>query len=230
MSACNIIIWPHAAVLLTDTKATTEGGIQWNAPKVRTLPWAKLAISVRGYHAALGVFERMISMNAVNYAGAISFIAQNFEKILSAEYDDPAEAHAMRNDLDLYVVGWSDNGPAGFWVSSYQLDRKVQGISQAHISPMVDRDAQRQLAGGDFKAGIPGLMATQAAQHVFVGGWGLVTEVYAVQFRRTRSAGFAHCLPWVRGCSQSRRPRRLRRLVRQMLSARSGWRRWRKVG
>lgn len=179
MSAANIIIWPHAAVLLTDTKATTEGGIQWNAPKVRTLPWAKLAISVRGYHAALGVFERMISMNATNYAQAITFIAENFEAILAAEYEDPAEAHAMRTDVDLYVIGWSDNGPAGFWISSYQLDRKVQGISQAHISPMVDRDAQRQLAGGDFKAGIPALMAAQAAQHVFVGGWGVVTEVRA---------------------------------------------------
>lgn len=176
MSATNVIIYPHAAVLITDTKATTEGGIQWNAPKVRTLPWAKLAFSVRGYHAALGVFERLISMNATNYAQAITFVAENFEAILAAEYEDRAEAHAMRNDLDLYVVGWSDSGPSGFWISSYQAERKVQGIRDCHIAPMVDRDAQRRFAV-DIKAGIPRLMVDQGLQHVGVGGWGIATEI-----------------------------------------------------
>lgn len=64
MSAVNILVNPQRAVLLTDTKVTTEDGVQFHINKTATFPWARMAIAVRGYVGALRVFERVISQSA----------------------------------------------------------------------------------------------------------------------------------------------------------------------
>lgn len=176
MSAVNVLVSPQRVVILTDTKAMTEDGVQFHAKKTATFPWARMAIAVRGYIAALRVFERIISQNANNYDRAVQFLVEHFDEVLAAEYSDPAEAFAMSRDLDLYLCGWGMNGPAAVWISNYQGSRKVERITGCLISPMVGLESQTAFAR-DVMAGMPQLMADQAATHVAVGGWMQVTEI-----------------------------------------------------
>lgn len=176
MTAVNILLQRENAVLFTDTKATNADGLQYNMVKYTLLPWVKMAIAVRGYVGALRVFERVISGNARDYDGAVQFLVEHFDEIRAAEYLDETEAFAMRQDVDVYLVGWGHAGPAAHWISNYRTHGQIQRIDGCHVSPMVDLDAQRRFAD-DVKQGMPGLMADQAAQNPDVGGWMMVTEI-----------------------------------------------------
>lgn len=177
MTAVNVVLYPDRVAVFTDTKATTECGIQYNVQKAAALPWMRTVVAVRGYVGALRVFERLISQNATNYDQALQFIAENWEAILAADYADASEAFAVKQDLDLHVAGWSAAGPAAFWISNYQTDGQVRRIGHCHISPMVDLEAQKRFAA-DVRRNMPALMADQARQHVGVGGWIVAHEVH----------------------------------------------------
>ena len=176
MSAVNVLVSPQRVVLLTDTKVTTEDGIQFHINKTATFPWARMAIAVRGYIGALRVFERVISQHANSYDRAVQFLVEHWDEVLAAEYADPAEAFAMSQDLDLYLAGWGTNGPAAVWISNYQGSRRVERITGCLISPMVGLESQTVFAR-DVVAGMPQLMRDQGATHVAVGGWLQVTEI-----------------------------------------------------
>lgn len=176
MSAVNVVLYPDRVLLFTDTKATTAEGLQYNAVKFAGFPWARMAIAVRGYMGALRVFERALSQNARNLEEAVQFLAEQFATIRAGEYLDATEARAMREDVDVYLVGWGVNGPAASWISNYRTGGKMQRIEFCHISPMVSIEAQRAFAE-EIKTGIIPLMEAQAREQPGVGGWLMVTEV-----------------------------------------------------
>ncbi|MDX3928703.1 MAG: hypothetical protein QHC90_23220 [Shinella sp.] len=177
MSAVNILLHRDRAVLCTDTKATNSDGVQHHVLKYAILPWMRMAVAVRGYVGALRVFERAIAGSATTYEGAVQFLVEHFADVLATDYVDATEAFAMRQDVDVYLVGYGMNGPAAHWVSNYRTNGQVQKIDGVHISPMPDLEAQRRYAS-DPKGGIPRLMADQAAQNPGVGGWMMVTEIH----------------------------------------------------
>ena len=96
MGAVDIIVLPKLVVVLTDIKTTTAESLQYNCMTIATLPYARLAIAVRGHIGALRVFERVLAMNAPAYDQALTFLAENFQELLAAEYIDATEAFAMK--------------------------------------------------------------------------------------------------------------------------------------
>lgn len=177
MSAVNILLQADVAVVFTDSKATTAEGVQFNTVKFAALPWMRTVVAVRGYAGALRVFERLISQNATTYDRAVQFLVERFADVLAADYIDPTEAFAMKQDLDVYIVGWGINGPDAHWVSNYRTAGQVQRVDGCHVSPVPDRESQQAFAR-DVKAGFQRLMADQAAQNVGVGGWMMATEIH----------------------------------------------------
>jgi len=178
MTAVNILLQRDQALLFTDTKATNADGVQHHVVKHVMLPWMKTVVVVRGYVGALRVFERAIAGSATTYEGAVQFLLEHFEEIRAATYIDATEAHAMKQDVDVYLVGHGASGPAAHWISNYRTDGRIQKIDGVHISPMVDFESQKRFAA-DVRLGMPALMADQAAQNPGVGGWLIVTEIHA---------------------------------------------------
>jgi hypothetical protein len=177
MTAVNVVTLRDVVVLFTDTKATRDNGVQYNVTKYALFPWMRMAIAVRGHVGALHVFERNVSANANTYERAVQYLVEHFDELLAGEYEDFSEAHAMKQDLDVYLVGWGLTGPQAHWISNYRTTGQIQRIDGCHISPMVDREALVRFAP-DVKGGMPALMADQARQNPGVGGWIMVTEIY----------------------------------------------------
>lgn len=173
MSAVNIGILHDRVLMLTDTKGLL-GDIQYQTNKVATLPHSRLAIAIRGHTAALRVFERTLAIHAPLYDQAVTFIAERFRQIVDGIYEDQAEAFAMREDIDLFVAGWSRTGPAAFWVSSYQ-----NGGAISRVTSVVTFPAISAAAASSFRSisDLPYLMRAQAHEHVGVGGTIIVTEI-----------------------------------------------------
>lgn len=68
-------------------------------------------------------------------------------------------------------------GPVAHWISNYRTGGQIRRIGGAHISSMVDLEAQKRFAS-DVNTGMPRLMADQAAQNPGIGGWLMATEIH----------------------------------------------------
>lgn len=176
MTAVNVLVLQDSAVIVTDTLGIQPSGRRLHAAKCIPLPHMKLALATRGTLAANGMFARLLALEATDFESARAFLDRRFRELSTITYDDMSENHAWKAGVELFVAGWSKNGPAAFTVSTLNTGYRVQDIPYVATTPTVPQHIFKSFAD-DPIANMPALLAAQAKADHNVGGFMNVTHV-----------------------------------------------------
>jgi hypothetical protein len=179
MTAINVLITPEYASIITDTKATTPLGVSFNVAKVFAIPHMRLAIATRGKITALETVSRAVSQHCFNYESARAFLADHFDQL-------------DLGNVDVFVAGWSEGGPAAFLISNVNSASKVTDIGYLALTPTVSPELFDRL-GSDPIGEMQTVMQAQADGNSAVGGFINVTQVGAALIE-TYTAGVIDAL------------------------------------
>ncbi len=163
MTAINVLLQPDLVVIVTDTRARTGMGPDFEAAKVLPMPHLHLAVATRGPMDALIKVAAAIGVGAKGYDEARAFLAEAYGRL-------------GLDDVEVVVAGWGEKGPGAFIVSKANTAGQVMEIGHLLVTPSVSADAFEEFAA-DPVVGMPALLARQAAQSADVGGFINVTQI-----------------------------------------------------
>ena len=183
MTAINVILLNDSVTLVTDTKASGLDGRSFNVSKVAQIPHMQLAVATRGKITALDTVARLIAAHAFSYESARAYLASQFS-ILGV------------GDVEVFLAGWSEAGPAACFISTVNSGGKIFDIAPlgVAVTPIVDQALYERFAT-DPIATMPDLLAAQHRGNSSVGGFVNVTTVRAETIQ-TYTAGMINELAW----------------------------------
>ncbi|PZU23802.1 MAG: hypothetical protein DI589_05905 [Shinella sp.] len=189
MTAVNVLRLPDSVSIITDTLAVMPNGHWFHTSKCTPIPHLKLAVATRGVVAALPMMVREICANAHGFDTARDFLDRHFRGMPLAEFDK-AERLAWQHGVEVFVAGWSSQGPAAFMISTVNTDWRVIDIPYAVCTPTVP-PAEFEAFSADPIRNMPALLSAQARADSSVGGSMIVTTISEHEIL-TYSAGFIH--------------------------------------
>ncbi|OCJ67610.1 hypothetical protein A6U97_02480 [Agrobacterium tumefaciens] len=177
MTIVNVMVHNGYATLITDTKATSPFLPEFHVAKVRELPHMRIAIATRGNITAVDKVATAICQYAVNYETARSFLDTFF-------------AGLELGKVDVFVVGYDEDKPAAFMISSVNTGSKVVDIPYLVATPTVSDEAFEKFTD-DPVANMMDFVSEQCRQDKRCGGWINVTQVGPAVIE-TYTAGLIH--------------------------------------
>lgn len=177
MTIVNVLIHDGYATLITDTKATSPLCPDFHVSKVRELPHMRLAVATRGNLGAVDKVATALCQYAVNYDTAKSFLASCFSGL-------------ELGSVDIFVVGYDEDKPAAFMISSVNTGSKVVDIPYLLATPQVSENAFGKF-GDNPVAGMIEFVGEQCKADKRCGGWINVTQVGPAVIE-TYTAGVVH--------------------------------------
>ncbi|SIR06629.1 hypothetical protein SAMN05880590_11194 [Rhizobium sp. RU35A] len=163
MTIVNVLLHDGYAMLITDTRATSLDGNHFEVSKVHPIPHMRCAVATRGPVDALGKAVTAICRNSTNFATAREFL-------------DLCFAGLGLGGAEIFVVGYDEDKPAAFMVSSVNSGGRVLDIPYALVTPTVPADVFETFSK-DPVSGLADLMAHQTKGNKTCGGWINVTQV-----------------------------------------------------
>jgi len=174
MTVVNVMIHGGYATLITDTLASSPLRADFHVSKVREIPHMRLAVATRGNIGAVDKVATALCQYATNYQTARTFLDSMF-------------AGLELGNADVFVVGYDEDKPAGFIVSSVNTGGKVVDIPYILCTPTVS-DAAFDAFTDDPAANMLEFVAQQCRKDKRCGGWVNVTQV-GPQVIETYTAG-----------------------------------------
>lgn len=162
MTAINILRRDDSVSIITDSRAHTAVGPDFDVPKVMPIPHMRLAVATRGKMESLLKVVGAICVAARDYDGARVFLMEHFDEL-------------GLGSVDIFLAGWGTDGPAACLVSSVN---GVADIPYVAVTPMAPQ-AVFEAFGEDPVANMPALLQAQHEANSAVGGFINVTTVWA---------------------------------------------------
>ncbi|NRQ15588.1 hypothetical protein [Ensifer sesbaniae] len=162
MTAINVLRLDGSVTIITDTRARSHAGPDFDAPKVMPIPHMRLAIATRGKMDVLTKVVGAVCVAARDYDSARDFLREHFEGL-------------GLGPVDIFLAGWSKEGPAACIISSVNGNADIPYIA---ATPMVPGEVLEAF-GADPVANMPALLQAQHAANSAVGGYINVTTVWA---------------------------------------------------
>ena len=163
MTAINVIVNEKEVVVVTDTRARSAIGQDFETAKAMPIPHLRLVVATRGNADMLGKVAMVVGAASFDYDSARVFLSDNF-------------ASLGFGDTEVIVAGWSANGPAAFIVSAANTDGKVIDIEHGLVTPVVPQDVFNRFNNAP-EAHLVETMQRQADANSSVGGWINVYQV-----------------------------------------------------
>lgn len=163
MTVVNVLIHDGYATLITDTLATSPLRPDFHVSKVRELPHMRLAVATRGNIGAVDKVATALCQYADNYDTARFFLDTYFSGLELGE-------------VDVFVVGYDEDKPAAFMISSVNTGSKVVDIPYVLATPTVSDEAFSKFTD-DPVANMMEFVAEQCRKDAGCGGWVNVTQV-----------------------------------------------------